>query len=730
MTHQQTLDPQASIQSHFNFLPWRAMSRLPVIMQSEVAECGLACLAMVSSYHGQRIDLADLRHTLGAAQDGVNLKQLMTQASHIGLSCHPVKVELNALKNLQTPCILHWDMNHFVVLRKATRRHVIIHDPAVGLVKMSYRRASELFSGIAIEFEPNEHFVTRTQTKVPTLRSIMGRTKGLGKALSHILALSLLLQLIGLISPALMQWMIDNALTSSDQSLIVTVVAGMALLTIINLVLGTLRSWMEMYLSINLGFKWASRVLTHLLHLPVDYFERRHLGDVLSRFGSVTAIQQTVTNGVISAVLDGLMAILTVVMIWLYSPTLAMTAIVAVILLALLQFVTFDKLKRLGNESMIADARVSSNLMESIRGIRPIKLAGKSNLRKMNWQTLSVESINIGLRQQWLNIGISALSTIITSGQRLIAIYLAAMLIAEGEFSIGMLFAYLAYQDQFIGRAAGLVGIYFQFKMLRLHFERLSDIVLTEPEQLQPLDTGESHDPTQADSNNSYNIVPMAQTQQQVNTEQLSVTFKDVCFKYSALGENVLNNINFDTKGSKCTVLVGRSGIGKTTIMKMILGIYQPSSGQIFINNQPIDTIGVEQLRENVACVLQDDALFQGSIAENISFFDPELDQARIEQCAEIACVHDDITHTIMGYHTMVGDMGSTLSAGQKQRILIARALYRQPQVLLLDEATSDLDVPTEQKLNENLAKLDMHRIYIAHRPQTIKFGDQVVEIQ
>jgi ATP-binding cassette subfamily B protein RaxB len=304
-----------------------------------------------------------------------------------------------------------------------------------------------------------------------------------------------------------------------------------------------------------------------------------------------------------------------------------------------------------------------------------------------------------------------------------VAIYLAATLITEGQFSIGMLFAYLAYQDQFIGRAGGLVSIYFQFKMLRLHFERLSDIVLTEPEQL-------THLVSEEDSDASDVNMPVTWANKDLFTGPMAVTFTDVAFKYSELAPDTLKDLSFSTANSNCTVIVGRSGIGKTTIMKMILGIYKPSSGQILINNVPLEQIEVAQLRENVACVLQDDSLFQGSIGENIAFFDSEVDLEWVEQCARTACVHDDIKKTVMGYQTLVGDMGSTLSAGQKQRVLIARALYRKPKILLLDEATSDLDVATEQLLNQNLAKLDMHRIYIAHRPQTIKFGDQVVEVK
>jgi ATP-binding cassette subfamily B protein RaxB len=700
-----------------NFLPWRKMSRLPVIMQDEVTECGLACLAMVSSYFGLRTDLSTLRNRLGVVQSGVTMKDLMVQASDLGLSARAVRAELDSLKYLDAPCILHWDMDHFVVLKSAGRKKIVVHDPRVGLVKLSYEEASKVFTGYAVEFEPNERFETRDERKIPTLRSIMGRTHGLASALGHIFSLALLLEVVALISPALMQWLIDSGLGSADRSLILTVVMGMGLLTLINLTVGTIRSWMVMVLSTNLGFQWSSRVLTHLMHLPVDFFERRHMGDIMSRFGSVGAIQQTVTTGVIEGVLDGLLGTATLIMLWMYSPMLAMTAIAALAALCLLQLLTFSTMKRLANEGMVANARVSSNFLESIRGIRPLKLAGRVEQRRMAWQNLTVDSINIGIRSQWLGIAVGAAATLISSGQRLVAIFLAATMISKGQFTIGMLFAYLSYQDQFMSRSGALVGLYVQFRMLRLHFERLSDIVLTPPEQLTHLAT------------DAEDQLPVFRSNNRRVTDPATVEFIGVSFRYSDLTPDVLTDFSFSTVGAKCTVLTGRTGIGKTTVAKMLLGIYRPSAGQILIDGKPLESIPLDELRRDISCVLQDDALFAGSIRENIAFFDTEIDQAWVEECARVACLHDDILRSPMGYYTLVGDMGSTLSAGQKQRLLIARALYRKPRILLLDEATSDLDVTTEEQLNQNLSKLDMHRIYIAHRPQTIKFGDRVVEI-
>lgn len=708
-----------------NFIPWRSMSGLPLVLQSEAAECGLACLAMISGFHGAKTDIMALRSRLGSSMRGVTLKQLGSQAALIGLSARMLRVEIGSLGDLALPCVLHWDMNHFVVLKKVGRKSIIVHDPAVGEVELDYDRFSEMFTGIALELAPNERFKPMDERTTPSIRSVVGNNKGIGKALAQIFVLALLLQILGLIGPAGMQWMIDSGLESGSRSIIVTLVAGMTFLLLFSLIIGTIRSWMLTYLTIQLGYRWTSRVLNHLFHLPIDFFEKRHLGDVMSRLGSVSAIQQTVTTGVIEGILDGIVGIGLLAMIWLYSPTLATTVIVSVVLLAAVQFAAYGKSKRIGNEALVADAKVSSSLMESIRGIRAIKLSDRIDHRRTAWQNLTIDSINVKVRQQWLGITVSTISSLISGGQRIIAIYIAASMISEGSFTIGMLFAYLAYQDQFAARAGKLIALFFSFKMLKLHLERLSDIVLTEPEAMACHDDGRDdsgHFSTQHHEAGGCAIADSA--------KHLGVVFSDVSFRYSELSPPVLSNLSFSSAGHACTVITGRSGIGKTTIAKIIMGIHKPTSGAVSVFGKDSSEIPMDALRRNVACVLQEDALFAGSIRDNIAFFDDEIDTSLVEECARTACIHEDIIGMPMGYHTLVGDMGSTLSSGQKKRVLIARALYRRPKILILDESTSDLDVATEESININLSKLDIHRIYIAHRPQTIKFGDHVVHLE
>lgn len=703
------------------FSPWKRMSSLPVVLQSENTECGFACLAMISSYFEAKHDIASLRALLGpAAQDGMNLKHMVSYAKQLSLACRPVRTEVASLRLLKTPCILHWDHDHFVVLKSANRDFAVVHDPKVGVRKLSLSEVSDHLTGYALELLPDDNFERSDNRAQLTFRGIIGRTDGLRSALGNIFFMALLLQIIAMISPSLMQYLVDSQIDAKNIDIVKTVVAGMAMFLVISTIISSLRAWMLFHLATNVGYQWTSRVLRHLFRLPVNFFEKRNIGDIVSRFGSISTIQSTLTNGVIEGILDGILAIGTLIMVWLYSPTLAIICILTLVLVAAIKFASFETLRRLGNEILIADARVSTNFLESIRGIRSIKLSNREDQRAISWMNLTVDSINAKSRSQWLQIGLGAAVSLIVGSQRLIAIYLAFTMISRGEFTIGMFFAYLSYQDQFMGRTNNLVSLYFSFKMLQLHYERLSDIVHTSPESISDISAAD-------DDKNHLEYASIGKIS--AIDGPGSVEFENVFYRYSENGRDIINDLSFDTTGSGCTVIIGPSGSGKTTVAKMILGILKPRSGQIRIHGHAIESIDLSALRDHISCVLQGDTLYAGSIRENISLFDETIDKSRVEECARIACIHDDIVRMNMQYHTPVGDMGSTLSAGQKQRILIARALYRNPKILLLDESTSDLDVVTEERLNENLSKLPIHRIYIAHRPQTIKYGDRVVDL-
>ncbi|MBI6943794.1 peptidase domain-containing ABC transporter [Pseudomonas putida] len=677
--------------------------KLPVMLQVEAAECGQACLAMIAAYHGQVHDMHSLRQKLSPSMKGVTLKQLIAMAGQLGLATRPLRLELEALEQLRLPCILHWEFNHFVVLKEVGPRGVVLHDPARGVRKLSLDEVSAAFTGIALELWPQSDFQPGEAKSQVSLRRLLGRVQGFGGVLGHVLALGLALELCMILTPFFLQTVIDKVLVSADLDLLAVLALGFGLLLVAQQVLSLGRSWALMYLGTLLGSQWQINVFNHLVRLPVAYFERRHLGDIISRFGSLKAIQRTLTTSFIEALLDGLMTVVTLALMFIYSPPLAMIAVLAMLLYALARWAWFGPLRRASEDELVRAAKQQSYFLETMRGVRTLKLFAHQEQRATAWSGLLVDEINAGLQPQKLQLLYRAFNGLLFGSVTLLVIWLGAKQVIDGVFSAGMLIAFNAYKDQFNSRVAGLIDKLVDVIMLRLHGERLADIVLETPEPRPAAILASAPD----------------------RVPRLEV--RHLKFRYSDHEPWVLDGVSLVIEPGESVAIVGPSGCGKTTLLNVMLGILPPVEGQVLLDNEPIDASTVDRLRQISATVLQDDVLFAGSIGENISFFASEPDQGWIEQCARLAAVHDDIARMPMGYNTLVGDMGTVLSGGQKQRILLARALYRRPRLLFLDEATSHLDIQREAAVNQALQTLNITRVIVAHRPDTIRTAQRVL---
>lgn len=678
---------------------------LPLILQTERAECGLACLAMIAAYHGYRSDLATLRQRFPVSLKGSTLRDLIHVAAQLSLASRPVKLDLDALDQLRLPCVLHWNFNHFVVLQKVGRRTVTIHDPATGIRTCSLEEVSNAFTGVAMECWPDPGFTPAEETKRIRLRDLLGRVSGLYRSFGQIILLSLALEAFALVSPFFMQWVIDNVLVSSDHDLLVTLALGFGFLLVLQQLIGLVRSWATMYMSTTLNVQWQGNVLSHLLRLPIDWFQKRHLGDVVSRFGAVGVIQHTLTVSFLEALLDGVMATLTLALMFLYSPLLAWIAVAAMGLYGLVRWAWFAPLRRATEEQIIHAAVQQTHFLETIRGVKTIKLFQRSDARRVGWLGLLVDQINADLRTQKLNLLYKSLNGLIFGIENILIISLGAKLIMEGNFSIGVLIAFAAYKGQFDSRVSSLIDKWVEVKMLKLQGERLADIVLQKPE-------------------------PMATNDQNEDTLPATLELRNVRFRYGEREPDILNGVSFVVNAGESIAIAGPSGGGKTTLMNILLGVLKPSEGEVLIGGRNLDQVGLTTLRGMVATVLQDDVLFAGSIADNICFFDPAADRDWIEACARLAAIHDDIVAMPMAYNTLVGDMGTVLSGGQKQRVLLARALYKRPRILFLDEATSHLDIARERRVNDAIKALHITRVIVAHRPETIASADRVLVLE
>jgi ATP-binding cassette, subfamily B, bacterial CvaB/MchF/RaxB len=697
--------PAESAYEHNPFRPtFRWGRRVPMIRQSEAAECGLACLAMIAAYHGQHHSLPALRRRFGTSLKGMTLPQLLAVAHGLGLNGNAVRLELGDLPDLSVPCVLHWDLNHFAVLCKVDRRGATIHDPAVGERRLSHAELSKHFTGVAIELFPSPTFEHKPPEPSIPLRTLAGKITGLKGTLATVFGLALALELFGLLGPQCMQLIVDQVLADGDRDLLMFLGLSFLLLLVWQIVLSAVRSWSVMCLSTRFSLQWTANVFQHLLRLPQAYFLKRHLGDIVSRFGAISAIQYALTTRAVEVVLDGLMAVLTLAMLLLYSPLMTALTVAGLVVYGVLRALTYRFYREKNLEQIALLAKQQSQFMEAIRGVQTIRLFNQVTAQSARFLNTATAALNLDVQVQQFSLVYGSMQGLLSGAQRIGVLWLGAWLALKGQFSAGMLMAFVAYADLFTGRASSLIDYAIQLRLLRIQGERLADIVLT---------------PTEVDTEGSY-VGPLPAP---------SLAFSRVGFRYAECEPWVLRDCTLTIGAGEAVAIVGPSGCGKSTLARLILGLLDPDEGSIGVGGIPLKRLGKHAFRAMVGSVMQDDQLLAGSIADNISFFAEEASQAHIEEVAQLAQIHADIVAMPLGYHSLVGDMGASLSGGQRQRLLLARALYRKPQILVLDEATSHLDVECERRINAMLRELRITRVYIAHRPETIASADRVIEL-
>lgn len=671
-------------------------------LQAESSECGLACLVMVAGFHGLHLDLMSMRRRFSVSIKGSSLSQLMRYAQSMDFSCRPLRLELEEIPKLRMPCILHWGMNHFVVLERVRGRRVYILDPAVGRRKLALSEVCIHFTGVALELTPNAVFRPAQQKARIRLRELIGRMIGFKRALANIFVLALALEFVALVVPQVTQWVVDVALVSADYDLLLLAVLGGCLLMVIDFILRIAQGWMALRLNQQLMLQWSGNLFSHLLRLPWPFFEKRQLGDITARFQSLGAIRSVLTNGAIMAVLDGLVVLVTFGMMLLYSSSLAGIVLVALALYALLRLAFYHPLRSALEERIVLAARENSYFLETIRAVLPLKLFNVTSLRLAAWQNLVVDVQNRDVTTQKIQLAFTCFNTLIFGLEGMFLLYVGGKAVLEGGMSLGMLLAFIAYKSQFTGRASKMIDLAVEIRMLSLHAERLADIAL-EP------------------------VEPQVLVETDLSRLDPRVEFRDVSFRYAEGEPWVLRNLSIVIEPGDSVAIVGRSGCGKTTLFKLMLGMLSPTEGEILVGGIPLRQLGLQALRSLVGTVMQEDQLLAGSLSENIACFDPEANQDRVEEVARQADIHQAIVSMPMGYQTLVAEMGCGLSGGQKQRVLLARALYRQPKILALDEATSHLDVHSEKHVVRALQQMAVTRIAIAHRRETVALAKRLI---
>lgn len=679
--------------------------RVPLVHQTESSECGLACLAMICSHYGKQSNLIALRQQFNLSARGTTLAGMTQIAEQLGLATRCLSLDLNELSALKTPCILHWDFNHFVVLVSVKQNRAILHDPARGRRKVGMEEMSKYFTGIALEVWPGSTFAAQPTSHQFSLRSLAAKVHGLKGMLGKIFFYSLIIETINLLIPIGTQLALDHAIPAADMGLLTVICIGLFLFTLLRVALSALRSWSSLIMTTLINVQWQSGLFTHLVRLPLSYFERRKLGDIQSRFGSLNTLRETFTSSIIGALIDGTMMMGVIVMMILYGGWLTGVVIGFTTLYVLTRLLTYSTYRELSEETLIRDARTRSYFMETLYGIATVKMQGLSERRGTHWLNLEIDTINTEIKITKMDLLFGGVNAFIIACEQITMLWLGSKLIIENAMTIGMFIAFGVFREQFADRIGSLTNFLMKLRMMHLHNERVSDIALNVREMKKP-------------------------DREIINTMQpVTLETHALSYRYDEHSADVFRNLSFKVSAGESVAITGPSGAGKTTLMRVLCGLFEPLSGSVTIDGYDIQQLGLNNYRKIIGCVMQDDKLFSGSIRENICGFDDKGDKEWMEACARASYIHDVIIKMPMGYETLIGELGEGLSGGQKQRLFIARALYRKPGILFMDEATSALDEESESYVNAAIKKLNITRIIIAHRKSTIASAERVIQL-
>jgi ATP-binding cassette subfamily B protein RaxB len=677
--------------------------RVPLILQSEAPECGIACVAMIAGYHGLRTDLSAMRLRLSPSMKGVTLQHIAAMADSMNLSLRGVQAPLEALGQLRLPAILHWDMNHFVVLTGVAGNRITVHDPARGRRVLTLARASRHYTGVAAELSPSADFVPRDERQKVSAWQLLEAATGLGSTVTQIVLLSLVLEVLAIAAPFFVQIVIDRVVVGRDRDLLTVLGIGFGLLAVMQVTVTALRGWLGIYFSTHLNLRLLDGLFGQMMRLPLVWFERRHIGDIVSRFRSVDAIQRTLTLAFIETVVDGAMVVLTAgVMLW-YSPELTMIVLAAAALYGLVRWTLYGPTRRALDEQIAHEAKSATHFIETLRGMLALKMNVRETERRSAYRNLTVEHSNATFAVQTLGLWQRGANGLIFGFENVAVIWIAALLVLDGRFSTGMLFGFLAFKLLFLTRVNNLIDKAAEFQMLDLHAERIADIALAKPE-------------------------PPASAISTGFGAPLSIEARNLGFAYGVEGV-AFRNIDFSIRPGESVGLIGPSGSGKSTLVKVLVGLLDRTEGDLLIGGREIRELDRGTYRRSIGVVLQDDQMFGGSIEDNISFFDPSHDPKKVKMAARIAGIDAEIMAMPMQYNTIVGSLGSALSGGQKQRVLLARALYRKPQILFLDEAFDQLDLAREREIVAQIKALGIGLVLVSHRPDSYRHVDRVVSL-
>jgi len=684
----------------------RLIKRYPIFEQQSAADCGAACLVMISRYWGKRLSVNRLRDLTNVNRSGASLKGLTAAAETIGFTTRPVKASFDKLAQQPLPAIAHWEGKHYIVVYEINKKQVIVGDPAIGQRNLSIAEFKAGWTGYALLLQPTTELKENEEANT-SFWQLFELVKPHTRVLVEVFSASVLIQVFGLITPLFTQLLLDRVIVQGSTLTLNAVGLGLMIFGLFRVVLNGLRQYLLDHTANRISISLLVGFIKHTFRLPLSFFESRYVGDIVSRVQENQKIQRFLTGEALSIILDLLTVFIYVALMFWYSSAMALMSLAIVPPFMLLAIIATPFLRRISREVFSATANENSYLIQSLSGIRSIRSMAIEQTVRWHWEELLNNVIRKTFSGQIisnkLQIFSSALETLVTTS----LLWFGAWLVIQNQLTIGQLVAFNMLLGNIIRPFQRLVVLWNQLQEVVISTERINDVLEAEPEE----DLQHQH-------------------RQFISNLLGHIRFDNVTFRYHPESDrNILENLSFEIKPEQTVAVVGRSGSGKTTLFKLILGLYPPTDGKVLIDGKDVTNIALRSLRSQIGVVDQDTFLFGGTIRENISIAHPEASLEEIIAVARLAGADDFIKQMPAGYETQIGEGGGMLSGGQRQRLAIARALLGNPRLLLLDEATSHLDSESERIIQNNLKTILKGRtsVIIAHRLSTVRHADLIL---